>query len=116
MHDWISLLELPFLFLAIFFAFRTAGALKGGIFGRGMVLLAWSFVIMGIGHLNMLSSQLFEFDLITTVFGVYGGYAVWVIALTATWTLSWLGFQSLYNASKGKGAFQTDQRAAATRT
>ena len=50
-NGWFGLLELPFLALCIFFAFVTARALKGGIFGRGMLLLAWGFLVMAVGHL-----------------------------------------------------------------
>lgn len=99
--DWFGVLELPFLLMAIFFAFRTANALKGGVFGRGMMFLAWGFTVMGIGHINMQSAKLFNVDLIATVFGEFGGAFVWVVALILTWGLSWLGFHSIYRAGRG---------------
>ncbi|MGI9544498.1 MAG: hypothetical protein ACR2MX_14655, partial [Cyclobacteriaceae bacterium] len=37
--EWFGILELPFLLVCLFFAFRTAQALKGGVFGEGMSLL-----------------------------------------------------------------------------
>ena len=43
-------LEIPFLILCIYFAFRTAIVLRGGIFGRGMTMLAWGFFVMAVGH------------------------------------------------------------------
>ena len=102
-HDagyWFALLELPFLMLAILFSFRTAGALRGGQLGRGMALLAWGFVVMGIGHLLLLIRQVWGIDVLSRYFGSAAG-ALWVIALVATWVLSWLGFYSMYRVSRG---------------
>lgn len=49
-HDTIfhytAVLELPFLIATVVFAFLVAGKLKGGEFGKGMLLIAWG----GIGH------------------------------------------------------------------
>lgn len=100
---WFALLELPFIVLAILFSFRTAGAMRGGRLGRGMGLLAWGFVVMGIGHLLLLTQQVWGVDLLTKYFGAAGG-ALWVVALVATWVLSWLGFYSMYQVSKDPGA------------
>ena len=97
---WFSLLELPFLFLTMFFAFRTAKALKGGVFGQGIGLMAWGFCVMGIGHLHLQGIRLFQFNLFAEIFGLRGSVVVWVIALIATWTLSGLGFYSIYKTSK----------------
>jgi len=36
MSYWFGVMELPFLFIAVFFAFLTAYALRGGRFGKGM--------------------------------------------------------------------------------
>ena len=99
--SWISALELPFLFLAVFFAFRTAAALEGGAFGKGMWLLAWGFAVMAIGHLLMQAKMMFHVDVLEMLFGQSFGAVAWVIALAITWALSWLGFQSIYQASKG---------------
>ncbi len=99
--DWFGALELPFLLLAVFFAFRTADALKGGAFGKGMLLLAWGFAVMAVGHLLMQAKMVFNMDLLATLFGDSIGAVFWVVALVITWGLSWLGFQSIYKASKG---------------
>lgn len=99
--DWFSGLELPFLLLAVFFAFRTATALKGGAFGKGMLLLAWGFAVMAIGHLLMQAKMMLNMDVLAMVLGESFGAAVWIVALVITWGLSWLGFQSIYIASKG---------------
>lgn len=40
-EQWFGILELPFLLVCIVYSFRTAQTLKGGIFGKGMVYLAW---------------------------------------------------------------------------
>ncbi len=95
-----GLAELPFLFLAVFFALATAAALKGGAFGRGMNLIAWGFLVMAVGHLHMLVERLWGLNLFATAFGPSGGAVVWIVALISSWTLSWLGFRSLYRAAK----------------
>lgn len=61
---WFGILELPFLFLCIYFAFATASALKGGAFGKGMNLMAWGFLVMGIGHLNMQLDHFIQFNIL----------------------------------------------------
>lgn len=98
--SWSSFLELPFLFIAVFFAFRTAGALRGGALGRGMNLMAWGFLIMGIGHLHMEVDRTFHYNLLADVFGSQGGAVVWISALVMTWALSGLGFYHIYKVSK----------------
>ncbi|MEM7353087.1 MAG: hypothetical protein AAF657_20000 [Acidobacteriota bacterium] len=95
-----GLAELPFLFLAVFCALATAGALKGGAFGRGMRLIAGGFMVMAVGHLHMLIERMMGINLFASLFGVKGGAIVWIIALIASWTLSWLGFHSMYKAGK----------------
>lgn len=98
---WFGVFELPFLFLCIFFAFRTAAALKGGVFAKGMNYMAWGFLVMGIGHLNMQMEHFFNFNLIYSIFGSDIGLIVWFIALVATWSLSGVGFYKIFKASKG---------------
>ncbi|MBT4502234.1 MAG: hypothetical protein HOC74_31160 [Gemmatimonadetes bacterium] len=98
---FFGVLELPFLFAAVTFAFVTARALKGGIFGKGMALMAWGFMVMGIGHLHMQVEHFFHFNLFATLFGSTGGQIAWIIALLVTWSLSGLGFYKMYRASKG---------------
>lgn len=98
---WFGVFELPFLFLCIFFAFKTAAALKGGIFAKGMNYMAWGFLVMGIGHLNMQLEHFFNFNIIYTIFGNELGLIVWFIALVATWSLSGVGFYKIFKASKG---------------
>ena len=98
---WFGVLELPFLFAAVFFAFLTARALKGGIFGKGMSFMAWGFLVMGVGHLHMQVEHFMQFNLFSQLFGHQGGRIVWFVALVLTWTLSGLGFHNIYKASKG---------------
>ncbi len=99
-NSWFAVLELPFLFLCVFFAFLTANALKGGIFGRGMKLLAWGFLVMAVGHLHMQVEQYTGFSLFDTLFGQVGGSVAWFLALVVTWGLSGFAFYQIYSASK----------------
>lgn len=93
-------LEFPFLLVCIYFAFRTAATLRGGIFGRGMGLLAWGFFVMAVGHAHMQVEHLLGYNLINKVIGEQAGAVVWVIALTLTWALSGVGFYRIYSASR----------------
>ena len=97
---WFGVLELPFLFLCVYFALKTAGALKGGIFGKGMTLMAWGFVVMAVGHMHMQFAHFFGLIIFNTVFGYTFGQIIWFIALVVTWTLSGLGFYYIYKASR----------------
>jgi hypothetical protein len=96
-----GLLEFPFLLLCIYFAFKTASSMKGGIFGKGMILLAWGFLVMAIGHLHMQVDHYFGVNIFNNALGESLGSVVWFIALFVTWTLSGLGFYKIYRASKG---------------
>jgi hypothetical protein len=99
---WSGIMELPFLFLSIFFAFATARALKGGKFGKGMNLIAWGFVVMAIGHLHMQIEHFYGFNIFKSVLGEVGGTLAWFLALIVTWGFSGLGFYSILKASKGQ--------------
>jgi hypothetical protein len=99
---WFGLMELPFLFISVFFAFSTAAALKGGKFGKGMNLIAWGFLVMAIGHIHMQLEHFYNFNLFKSLFGEMAGSIAWFIALFITWGLSGLGFYSIYKASRGR--------------
>lgn len=99
---WFGVMELPFLFICVIFAFMTAGALKGGKFGKGMKLMAWGFVVMAVGHLHMQVDHFFHFNLFSLLFGEIGGAAAWFFALVVTWLLSAAGFYSMFKAGKGR--------------
>ena len=96
-----SLMELPFLFIAVIFAFLTATALKGGKFGKGMYMVAWGFLVMAIGHLHMQIEHFYGVNIFKSVLGNLAGSIAWFLALVVTWGLSSLGFYSIYKASKG---------------
>jgi hypothetical protein len=98
---WFSLLELPFLCACVVFAFLSARVLRGGVFGKGMTLMAWGFLAMGVGHLHMQLEIHFDFNLFDTMLGDPGGKLAWFVALMATWGLSGLGFHNIYRASRG---------------
>lgn len=104
-HDsdfWFGVMELPFLFICVVFAFLTANALKGGKFGYGMKLMAWGFLVMAIGHLHMQVDHFYNFNLFRYIFGKVGGSLGWFLALVTTWMLSLVGYMSMYKAGKGK--------------
>src|SRR5687768_5865948 len=96
-----SVMELPFLLIAVVFAFLTANALGGGKLGKGMYLVAWGFVVMAVGHLHMQIEHFYGLNIFKTILGNTAGSVAWFIALVATWGLSALGFYSIYKASKG---------------
>jgi len=98
---WFGVMELPFLFISVFFAFLTAYALKGGKFGKGMRFMAWGFLVMAVGHLHMQVEHFYGFNLFKSILGQISGSVAWFIALVVTWGLSGMGFYSIYKASKG---------------
>lgn len=98
--EWFGLVEIPFLCLTVFFSFLTADALKGGLLGRGMNLVAWGFLVMAVGHLHMQVEHFFHYNLFAGLFGKPGGTVVWFTALMTTWGLLGIGFYSIYKASK----------------
>ncbi len=99
-EQWFGILELPFLSVCIFYSFKTAGKLKGGNFGAGMMFLAWGFLVMGIGHLSMQITSIFGLDIFNLLFGKTLGQIIWFVALMTTWCLSAIGFYKIYQASK----------------
>ncbi len=101
MSYWFGVMELPFLFIAVLFAFLTAYALKGGKFGKGMTFMAWGFLVMAIGHLHMQIEHYYGVNIFKYLLGSMSGSIAWFIALVVTWGLSGLGFYSIYKASKG---------------
>ncbi|MEW5940177.1 MAG: hypothetical protein AB1750_10970 [Chloroflexota bacterium] len=100
--NFTNTLELPFLLIAVFFAFRTAQALKGGAFGQGMRLVAFGSLVMAIGHIHMQVDALFGFNLFNSLLGSIGGNIAWIAALIVTWVLTGLGFVSIYKAARVK--------------
>jgi len=98
---WFGVMELPFLFIAVFFAFLTANALKGGRFGKGMTYMAWGFLVMAVGHLHMQIEHYYGINIFKSILGQMSGTVAWFIALIVTWGLSGMGFYSIYKASKG---------------
>jgi hypothetical protein len=101
MSYWFGVMELPFLFIAVLFAFLTAHAMKGGKFGKGMTFMAWGFLVMAVGHLHMQIEHYYDINIFKTLFGSISGSIAWFVALVVTWGLSGLGFYSIYKASKG---------------
>jgi hypothetical protein len=98
---WFGVMELPFLFISVFFAFLTAYALRGGKFGKGMTYMAWGFLVMAVGHLHMQIEHYYGINIFKSLLGQISGSVAWFVALIVTWGLSGLGFWSIYKASKG---------------
>jgi len=96
----LGMLELPFLGIALFYSVRTASAMRGGIFGRGMALVAGGMLVMGIGHFLMLADSGFGMDVLTASLGPTWSSIAWVAALVASWGLTGTGFHSIYKASR----------------
>ena len=101
MTYWFGVMELPFLFIAVLFAFMTAYAMKGGRFGKGMKFMAWGFLVMAVGHLHMQIEHYYGVNIFKSLLGSMSGSIAWFAALVLTWGLSGLGFYSIYKASKG---------------
>jgi hypothetical protein len=97
-----GLVELPFLFTSVVFGFLTARALRGGVFGRGMALIASGSLVMAIGHLHMQIDQLFGFNLFSWLLGPEVGAVAWFLALVTTWLLTGFGFYQMYAAGRGR--------------
>src|ERR1700742_613817 len=97
---WFGVMELPFLFISVFFAFLTAYALRGGRFGKGMTFMAWGFLVMAVGHLHMQIEHYYGINIFKSLLGQISGSIAWFAALVVTWGLSGLGFWSIYKASK----------------
>jgi len=101
MNYWFGMMELPFLFIAVFFAFLTAYALRGGRFAKGMTFMAWGFLVMAVGHLHMQVEHYYGINILKSLLGSLSGSIAWFGALILTWGLSGLGFWSIYKASRG---------------
>lgn len=99
-HLVLGMLEIPFLALALFYSLRTASAMRGGIFGRGMALMAGGLLLMGVGHVLMLADTALGVDVLTSVFGGTLSAVLWVAALVASWALTGTGFHSIYKATR----------------
>lgn len=100
LSQWFGILELPFLIVCIYYSFKTSQTLKGGVFGTGMIYLAWGFLVMAVGHLSLQLINFFGLDIFDYIFSQPIGKMVWFIALMTTWGLSAVGFYKIYHASK----------------
>ena len=92
-------LELPFILLAVFFCARTAQALRGGVFGSGMLFVSIGMIIMAVGHLHMQIEMLYHVNLFEFILGNSAGKIAWVAALLASWGFSGFGFFKIFAAS-----------------
>ncbi len=104
-HDSIfgytAVLELPFLIATVVFAFLVAAKLKGGVFGKGMSMIAWGALVMAIGHAHMQLEMFTGINLFKFLFGEVIGSIAWGVALLITWALTSIGFYSISKAAKG---------------
>jgi len=93
--SWLQLLELCFLLTAVCCSFYTALVLQAAERGqistqrlaRAMFVLAFSFLIMGVGHLHMQWLHLTGINLFHRYLGVLWGDRLWLLALMLTWLL-----------------------------
>lgn len=88
------------LLVCIVYSFKTAQTLKGGVFGKGMVYLAWGFLVMAVGHLSLQITNFFGIDIFEALLSQPLGKIAWFAALMTTWGLSAYGFYKIYQASK----------------
>jgi hypothetical protein len=98
--QWFGIIELPFLLVSVFFAFATAHKFRNTRLGKGMRYLAWSFVVMAVGHLHMQVEQFTGINIFKSLLGPNAGLITWSIALLATWGLSAAGLYSIYNVGR----------------
>ncbi len=98
-----SLIELPFLILAVALGiistrYHVTGALKTGI-----VYIVAGLVIMSIGHLHMQVEHIWGINIFRSVLGETAGKAIWAMALIISWSMSAYGFRSLTLSSLQDG-------------
>ena len=99
-QQWFGILELPFLTVCVVYSFKTSRNLKGGVFGTGMVYLAWGFLVMALGHLSLQITHIFGIDIFELLLSHSWGKIAWFGALITTWALSAIGFYKIHEASK----------------
>ena len=92
LNAFVSSLELPFLLISVVFSFLTARQLRGGKFGKGMMYLAWGFLVMAVGHLHMQIEHHYGYNIFKELLGETSGQIAWFVALIVTWVLSAMGF------------------------
>ena len=99
--DWVSVLEVPIFLTSVVMAFLTARALRGGIFGIGMLFLAVSFLIMAAGHASMFVERIADVDPFHVIFGRTLAPYAWALVLILTWAVSAIALYRIYRAAKG---------------
>jgi hypothetical protein len=98
--QWFGIIELPFLLVSVFFAFATAHKFRKSRLGIGMRYLAWSFVVMAVGHLHMQVEQFTGINIFKSLLGANAGLFIWSVALLTTWGLSAAGLYSIYKVGR----------------
>lgn len=93
------LAEIPFIIFAVFVAFKMARAHRAGAYRKGMLFIAWGFVVMAIGHLHLQIEDIYGTNIFSQIFGKIGGRIAWISALIVTWSLAGYGFAKLASLS-----------------
>jgi PAS domain S-box-containing protein len=96
MNTWFAVLELPFLLLATGFGFLTAKTVIKSTIGRGMAFVALGSLVMAVGHIIMMSDQLWQEHILAELLGNVVGAWAWLVALCTSWLFYGLGFFWIY--------------------
>ena len=99
-EQWFGIVELIFLATCIYYAFKTANRLKGGVFGSGMIHIAWGFVILGVGHLISQLAYIFEADLMALILKQQQGLITELLIFVFAWGVIILGFMKIFQATR----------------
>lgn len=99
-EEWFGFVEIVFLVVCIYYSFKTARKLKGGVFGSGMIHIAWGFVILGIGHVISQLAYIFEVDLLALILKQQQGKITEILIFVFAWGVITLGFMKIYQMTK----------------
>src|SRR5256885_12997486 len=104
MTTWFTVLELPFLLVAIIFGFLIARTVRSSKIGRGMTFIALGSLVMAIGRIIMIVNGLVKEQILSVIMGEVGGAWAWLVALCTSWLFYGLGFIDIYKVLPEKEA------------
>ncbi len=99
-EHWFGMVEMLFLLVCIYFAFKTAHSLKGGVFESGMIHIAWGFVILAFGHGISQLAYIFEVDVLELILRQQQGKITELLIFVFAWGVLILGFMKIYQATR----------------
>ena len=94
-------LEVPFIITATVMSFIITRRFKGRPFGLAMLFLAWSFLVMGIGHILLLLNS-FGYAILEEILGDAVADLSILLALISTWLLAIISFSLILKADRFK--------------